>query len=178
MPTTTNSTIQRGGEWLLQPPGSAIFTREHLTEEHRLIAQTAVAFVENEVLPVLERLEDKDWNLARRLLQRCGELGLLGIDVSEAYGGVGLDKVSSMLVSESLSRAASFAATFGAQTNLASLALFLFGSEPQKQAYLPRLVSGELVGAYALSETSSGSDALGARTRAVRQSDGSFRISG
>src|SRR5439155_2653719 len=96
----------------------------------------------------------------------------------EAYGGVGLDKVSSMIVSDRLSRDASFGATFGALANLTVTPLYLFGSESQKQKYLPRILSGELVGAYALSETGSGSDALGAKTRAVRQGDGSYLLNG
>jgi alkylation response protein AidB-like acyl-CoA dehydrogenase len=171
--------IQRGGGWLLETvePGS-VFTPERQTEEHRLIARTGADFVRNEVLPAQERLEQKDWNLARQLLRRCGELGLLGVDIPETYGGVGLDKVSSVIVSEQLSRAASFGATIGGQANLTVMPLYLFGTERQKQTYLPKLLSGEIVGAYALSETGSGSDALGARTRATREADGSFVLNG
>ena len=108
------------------------------------------------MLPVLDRLEQKDWALARRLVKRCGELGLLGVDVPEAYGGLNLDKVTSLVVSERMSSAASFGATFGAQANLTVLPLMLFGTEAQKQKYLPPLLSGELVGAYCLSETGLG----------------------
>ena len=178
MPTTTVP-ILRGGEWLLESSEpDAIFTPERLTEEHRLIGQTADEFVEKEVLPVLDRLEQKDWALSRDLVKRSGELGLLGVDVPEAYGGVQLDKVASLVVSERLARAASFGATFGAQANLTVLPLFLFGTEAQKQKYLPKLLSGELIGAYALSESGSGSDALGAKARAVKQPDGSFILNG
>jgi alkylation response protein AidB-like acyl-CoA dehydrogenase len=106
------------------------------------------------------------------------ELGLLGVDVPEAYGGLGLDKVTSLVVSEKLARSASFGATFGAHANLTIVPLMLFGSEAQKRKYLPRLLSGEIIGAYGLSETGSGSDALGARTRATRQPDGSFVLNG
>ncbi len=177
--TTAESTILRGGEWLLQASDPAsVFTPERLTEEHRLIARTAEAFVANEVLPVLDKLEQKDWALARQLMRRAGDLGLLGVDVPEAYGGVGLDKVTSLLVSDRMSRSASFGATFGAQANLTIIPLYLFGTEAQKQKYLPKLLSGELIGGYALSETGSGSDALGARTRATRQGDGSFVLNG
>src|SRR5207237_8704865 len=126
----------------------------------------------------LEKLEEKDWGLARRLVQRGGDLGLLGVDVPEAYGGVGLDKGTSLVVSEKMAVSASFGATFGAHANLTLIQLFLFGSEAQKQKYLPKLLTGELIGAYGLSETGSGSDALGARTRAVRQPDGSFLLNG
>jgi alkylation response protein AidB-like acyl-CoA dehydrogenase len=134
--------------------------------------------VEQEVLPALDRLEQHDWTEARRLLRRCGELGLLGVDVPEAYGGLDLDKITSLIVSERMARAASFGATFGGQTNLTLLPLILFGTDAQKQRYIPRLLTGELVGAYCLSETGSGSDALGAKTRASRQPDGSFLLNG
>jgi alkylation response protein AidB-like acyl-CoA dehydrogenase len=176
---TTDTSILRGGAWLLDASDpSAVFTPERFTDEHRLIAQTADEFVDNEVLPVLAQLEQKDWALARRLVVRCGELGLLGVDVPEAYGGVQLDKVASLVVSERLARSASFGATFGAQANLTILPLLLFGTEAQKQRYLPRLLTGELVGAYALSESGSGSDALGAKARAIAQADGSFVLTG
>ena len=111
-------------------------------------------------------------------MQRGGDLGLFGVDVPEAYGGVGLDKVSSLVVSEKMAASASFGATFGAHANLTVVPLVLFGSEAQKQKYLPKLLAGQLIGAYGLSETGSGSDALGARTRAVRQADGSFLLNG
>jgi alkylation response protein AidB-like acyl-CoA dehydrogenase len=180
-PTTVPSTptLLRGGEWLLQDSTPAsVFTPERMTEEHRLIAQTVADFVSKEVLPVLERLEAKDWDLARQLVRRCGDLGLLGVDVAEAYGGVALDKVTSTIVSEGMAQSASFGAAFGAQANLTILPLALFGTEDQKRRYLPRLLSGELVGAYCLSETGSGSDALGAKTRASRRDDGSFVLNG
>src|SRR5438093_670976 len=179
MATTTAPTVLRGGEWLLQAADAdGVFTPGRLRDEHRLIGQTAQEFVENEVLPKLDRLEEKDWALARDLVKRSGDLGLLGVDVAETYGGVGLDKVSSLVVSEKLARSASFGATFGAHANLAIVPLVLFGSEAQKQKYLPKLLSGAMVGAYGLSETGSGSDALGARTRATRQPDGSFLLNG
>ena len=127
---------------------------------------------------MLDRLEAKDWALARSLLQRCGDLGLLGTDVPEALGGVELDKAASVLVGEAVGRCASFATTFGAQTGLAITPLLCFGTDEQKRRYLPGLVSGEMVGAYALSESGSGSDALSAKARAVRQDDGSFLLTG
>ena len=179
MATTTIETTQRGGEWLLQAADpSSVFTPEQLTEEHRLIARTAEEFIANEVLPVLDKLEQKDWGLARLLVQRAGALGLLGVDVPEAYGGLALDKVTSLIVSDRMSRSASFGASFGAQANLVVIPLCLFGTEAQKRKYLPKLLTGEIIGAYGLSETGSGSDALGARTRATRQPDGSFVLNG
>ena len=173
------STTPRGGAWLIeQPPSDGIMTPERLTEEQRLIGRTAEAFVANEVIPSLDQLERKDWELARRLLRQCGELGFLGTDVPEQYGGVGLDKTSSLVVAERVSVAASFGAAFGAQTGLSVMPILCFGTSAQKEKYLPRLVSGEVVGAYALSEAGSGSDALGAKTRAVRRPDGSYALTG
>jgi alkylation response protein AidB-like acyl-CoA dehydrogenase len=167
----------RGGEWLIAEP-SAVFSPERLTDDHRMIAATAHEFVTNEVIPVIDRLEQKDWTLARDLLAKAGSLGLIGTDVPEALGGVDLDKAASILVGEAIGRSASCAATFGAQTGLAIIPLLTFGTDAQKGQYLPRLASGETVGAYALSETNSGSDAMAARTRATRQADGSFVLTG
>jgi alkylation response protein AidB-like acyl-CoA dehydrogenase len=176
---TTTTTTVRGGSWLIEDTAAdAIFTPEKLSDEHRLIGQTADEFMTKEVMPSIERLEQKDWTLARQLVRRAGELGLLGTDVPEALGGVGLDKVASIVVGEAAGRAASFATTFGAQTGLAITPLLCFGTDAQKAQYLPGLVSGELVGAYALSESGSGSDALGAKARATRLPDGSFSLSG
>jgi alkylation response protein AidB-like acyl-CoA dehydrogenase len=175
----TMTTTVRGGSWLIEEPvPGAMLTPETLSDEHRLIGQTADEFVTAEVLPAIERLEQKDWALARQLVARAGELGLLGTDVPEAYGGVGLDKASALIVGEAIGRSASFATTFGAQTGLAITPLACFGTEQQKARYLPHLVSGEMVGAYALSESGSGSDALGARARATRLPDGGFALSG
>ena len=176
---TTSTSIRKGGTWLVEDAAASdIFTPEQLTDEHRLMAQTTTEFVQSEVLPVLDRLEEKDWELARSLLRRCGELGLLGIAVPEAYGGLDLDKASSLAVIERIGPSASFATTFGGQANLTILPLVLFGTKAQKEKYLPRLVSGEVVGAYALSESGSGSDALAAKTRAVKQADGSWLLNG
>jgi len=173
------ATAARGGSWLIEEaPSDQAFSPDQLTEEHRLIAQTAGEFMTNEVIPVIEKLEQKDWTLARQLVKRAGELGLLGTDAPEAYGGVELDKVSSIVVGEAMGRAASFATTFGAQTGLAITPLLCFGTDEQKAKYLPGLVSGESVGSYALSESGSGSDALGAKARATKHEDGSFTLNG
>src|SRR5438128_9358697 len=119
MTTSALTPTLRGGEWLLHASDPAgVFTPEQLSEEHRLIAQTVTDFVHSEVLPSLDRLEQKDWALARDLVRRGGELGLLGVDVPEVYGGLQLDKSRSMVVSEWLSQSASFGATFGAHANL------------------------------------------------------------
>jgi alkylation response protein AidB-like acyl-CoA dehydrogenase len=175
----TVSANARGAQWLFEPTGGdAVFTPEAMSDEHRLIGQTANEFVANEVLPHLDRLEAKDWPFVRELVRKCAELGLIGTDVPEEYNGLALDKVSSLIVAESVGRLPSWAVTFGGQTGLSITPLLCFGTPQQKQTYLPRLVSGEMIGAYALSETGSGSDALGARCRAARQSDGSFLLSG
>ena len=169
----------RGGAWLIEDAAAdAVFTREQVTDEHRLIGQTADEFMQHEVAPALPRLEEKDWALARDLVKKCAELGLLGTDVPEEYGGLALDKVSSLIVGESVGQIASMATTFGAQTGLSITPLLCFGTHEQKQKYLPRLVSGEMIGAYALSESGSGSDALGAKAKAVRQPDGSYVLNG
>ncbi|MCC6990366.1 MAG: acyl-CoA dehydrogenase family protein [Acidobacteria bacterium] len=176
---TETARTTRGGEWLVADTDPAtMMTRERITDEHRLIEQTAREFMDGEVLPVLDRLEQKEWALNRILLQKCGALGLLGTNVPDTYGGVDLDKVATLIVSERLAANASFATTFGAQANLTILPIFMFGTEAQKAKYLPGLVAGDVAGAYCLSETGSGSDALGARAKATRQADGSFVLSG
>ena len=173
------TTIVKGGSWLLEDAAaSEVFTPEKLSDEHRLMAQTTDEFIDTEVLPNLDQLEAHDWDLARRLIRRGGELGLLGTNVPEQYGGLDLNKVSSLIVAEHIAHSASFATTYGGQANLCILPIFMFGTEAQKQQYLPKLVAGELVGAYALSEAGSGSDALAARTLAVRAADGAWTLNG
>ena len=179
MATATSETAVKGGAWLIAETDPAtVMTPERVSEEHTLIRQTASEFINGEVFPVNDRLEQKDWTLQRELVRKCGSLGLLGTNIPETYGGVDLDKIATLIVSETVAEHASFAATFGAQANLTALPLYLFGTEAQKQKYLPGLVSGELVGSYCLSESGSGSDALAAKTRAVKQPDGSFVVSG
>jgi len=169
----------KGASWLFEDVAAGdTFTPERLGEEHRLIARTTNAFIDAEVLPAIERLEQKDWTLARALLRQCGDLGLFGIAVPEALGGLELDKATSLVVAECMGRAASFSTAFGGQANLTILPLVMFGTPEQQERYLPRLMAGEIVGAYALSESGSGSDALALRTRADRQADGSWRLNG
>ena len=179
MTTPFTSTVPKGGAWLFEDtPRETMFTPARMTEEHRLIDQTALEFVTNEVVVKIDQLETKDWDLARQLLCRAGELGLLGTDVPDAYGGVQLDKVSAAIIAGRLGQAESFSTAFGAQTGLVVMPIRMFGTEDQKQRYLPKLVSGEFVGAYCLSESGSGSDALGAKTRATRQDDGRYILNG
>ena len=179
MATETMETMAKGGSWLIEETTPAsVMTPEKITEEHQLIRQAAAEFIAGEVMPANEQLEKKDWALQRELIKKCGSLGLFGTNVPETYGGVDLDKISTLVVSEEIAQHASFGATFGAQANLTILPIFMFGTEAQKQNYLPGLISGEVVGAYCLSESGSGSDALGAKTRAMKQADGSFVLSG
>jgi alkylation response protein AidB-like acyl-CoA dehydrogenase len=173
------SLSRRGADWLVQETSPAdVFTPERLSEEHRLIAKTAAEFVTNEVAPALAELEKKNWTIARHLVARAGELGLIGVDVPEDVGGIGLDKAAAVIVGEAVGEAASFATTFGAQTGLAIIPILCFGTPAQQQKYLPRIVSGELIGAYCLSESGSGSDALAAHAKAVKQPDGSWLLNG
>ncbi|MGE0703741.1 MAG: acyl-CoA dehydrogenase family protein [Vicinamibacterales bacterium] len=163
----------KGGGWLfdVQAPGETL-TPESRTEDQQLISQTVRDFVASSVAPSLDRLDQKDWQCARDLVRQAGALGLLGVDVPEEEGGVHTDTATSMIVSEGLAQPASFAATIGAQVNLTILPLVLFGTSAQKERYLPRLLSGELIGAYGLTEPGAGSDALGGRTSATPSGSG------
>src|SRR5262245_30188019 len=123
----------KGAAWLLEPGDPAcVLTPERLSDELRLIAQTAREFAEKEVIPGIERLDQKDWAFARRLLQRAGELGLIGVDAPEEFGGVGLDKAAALVVSSYTAGNASFSTAFGAQSNLALSSILYFGNHDQK----------------------------------------------
>jgi len=165
---------RRGGSFLLEEtaPGE-IFIPERLSEEQRLAARTMQEFLEREVLPHTKTLEGKDWALTRRLIRRLGDLGVLGAEIPEAYGGLGVDKITSLVVTEHLGPAASFAVSVGAHIGIGTLPIVFFGTDEQKRRYLPRLASGELIGAYALTEPTAGSDAMAIRTSATRTPDGS-----
>jgi alkylation response protein AidB-like acyl-CoA dehydrogenase len=168
-----------GASWLVDPVGAhAQFTGADFTEDDRLYARTAEDFVRGEVLPRLEEIEAKQEGLMPALLRRAGELGLLMIDIPERYGGLGLRKTTSMLVSERGALCASFSVSWGAHTGIGTLPIVYYGSEAQKQRYLPRLATGEWLAAYALTEPGSGSDALAARTRAEPAAGGGYRLTG
>ncbi|WP_055108285.1 acyl-CoA dehydrogenase family protein [Paenibacillus ihumii] len=151
-------------------------TPEDFTEEHRMIAETTEEFVAAEVLPRDEEIEKLDYELTVKLLRKAGEVGLLGAEVPDSCGGMGLDKVSATLISERLTKASSFALSVGAHVGIGTLPIVYFGTEAQKQKYLPLLASGEKIAAYCLTEPSSGSDALGAKTTAVLSEDGSHYV--
>src|SRR6516225_4084327 len=163
---------KKGGSFLIENTTSEdLFTPEDFSEEQSMIRDMIEQFVEDEVLPQAEKIEHKEWDVTVGLLKRCGELGLLGIEVPEKFGGENLDKVSSMIVAEKLARVASFAVSYGGHSGIGTLPIVYFGTEEQKRKYLPLLCKAEKISAYALSESSSGSDALSAKTNAVRSAD-------
>jgi glutaryl-CoA dehydrogenase len=166
-----------GGSFLIEErKPEEVFTPEDFTEQHLLIARTAEEFAIKEIVPNIEKLEHKDFALLRELVRKAGELGLSGADVPEQYGGMELDKVTSALIADRLARYGGFSATWGAHTCIGTLPIVYFGTEQQKKKYLPGLASGETVGAYALSESSSGSDALNCRTKAHLSGDGKHYV--
>ncbi|MGJ7920138.1 acyl-CoA dehydrogenase family protein [Neobacillus sp. LXY-4] len=167
----------KGGSFLIEDIGyERMWTPEDLTDEQIMIAKTTEDFVVNEVLPEVEYLEKHEFDRTVRLLKEAGELGLLGADVPEEYGGLGLDKISSALITEKMARAGGFSLSHGAHVGIGSLPIILFGNEQQKQKYLPALATGEKLAAYALTEPGSGSDALGAKTTAKLNAEGTHFI--
>jgi len=179
MPSTTVTPIvaAAGGSFLLETrTPEEVFTPEDLNEEQRQIAATAQEFARVEILPNAPAIEAKTPGVMARLLRKAGELGFTSVDVPEEYGGMGMDKVSLTVIADHISVLASFSTAFGAHTGIATLPLVWYGTEEQKQRYLPKLASGEWVGGYALSEASSGSDAMNIRTRATLSADGQYYI--
>jgi alkylation response protein AidB-like acyl-CoA dehydrogenase len=171
--TAIPSTKISGGSFLLEERRpEEVFTPEDFTEQHRLIGQTAEEFAVNEILPNAEKIEHKDFSISRALVKKAGELGLSAVEIPEAYGGLEMDKVTAAVIADRIAKYAGFATTWGAHSGIGLLPLVYFGTEEQKKKYLPRLAAGEIVGAYALSEASSGSDALNCRTRAQLSADG------
>lgn len=163
----------KGGAFLIENrAANEIFTPEDLTEEHRMIGETTRDFVDNEVLPNIEAMEHHDWELSRELVRKAGELGLLGANISEEYGGLALDQTTGVVIAENFGRASGFGVTFGSQTSIGLLPIFYFGSEYLKEKYIPGIISGEKITAYCLSEAGSGSDALGAKCNARLSEDG------
>lgn len=166
-----------GGSFVLEDVSKEmVFTPEEFTEEHDMIAKTTEQFVVNKVVPEIEKIEEHQFDISKRLLQEAGELGLLGADVPEEYGGFGLDKISSAVIAEKFSRARSFSVTHGAHTGIGTLPIVFFGTKEQKEKYLPPLAIGEKIAAYALTEPGSGSDALGAKTTAVLNEAGTHYV--
>lgn len=175
MSKTLSKTI--GGSFIIDDTDfNRVVTPEDFTEEQRMIAQTTEDFVAGDIAPRDEEIEKLNYDLTLEMLRKAGELGLLGVDVPEAYGGLGLDKISSTLINEKLAKASSFALSVGAHVGIGTLPIVYFGTDGQKKKYLPALASGEKIAAYCLTEPSSGSDALGAKTTAVLSADGSHYV--
>jgi alkylation response protein AidB-like acyl-CoA dehydrogenase len=175
--TATLQQLQKGGSFLVETADPAsIFTPEDFGEDMKMIAQTTHDFVENEIIPNAERLEKLEPGLSEELLRKLGDIGLLGIEIAEEYGGTDLPKSVAMLVSEKLAPSGGFATTFGAHQSIGSLPIVYFGNADQRARYLPKLATAELIGAYALTEPDSGSDALGAKTKATLSPDGKHYI--
>ncbi|MGB6387726.1 MAG: acyl-CoA dehydrogenase family protein [Terriglobales bacterium] len=166
-----------GGSFLLEERQTAdVFTPEDFSEQQQMIGQTTEEFALNEILPQAEKIEHKDYSVSRDLLKKAGDLGLSGVEIPEAYGGLEMDKVTAAIIADHIAKYAGFATTWGAHSGIGLLPIVYFGTEEQKKKYLPKLATGETVGAYALSEATSGSDALNCRARAVLSPDGKHYI--
>src|SRR5215469_991827 len=170
--TAIPKTKASGGSFLLEErqPGE-VFTPEDFTEQHQLIGQTTEEFAVNEILPQIEKIEHKEFQVTRDLLKKAGELGLSAAEIPEEYGGLEMDKVTAAVIADHIAKYAGFATTWGGHSGIGTLPLVYFGTPEQKKKYLPRLATGEIVGAYALSESTSGSDALNCRARAALSPD-------
>jgi alkylation response protein AidB-like acyl-CoA dehydrogenase len=168
----------RGGAFLIESISpQAIFTPEEFSEEQRLVAKAVTEFVVGEIQPVADDIEEKKEGLLPNLLRKAGELGFLSADIPEEYGGQDLDKVSSLLVWEKMAQGGgSFMNAFGTHIGIGSLPIVFFGNKGQKGRYLPKMATGEIIGAYALTEPEAGSDALNAKTTATLSTDGKYYI--
>jgi alkylation response protein AidB-like acyl-CoA dehydrogenase len=162
----------KGGAFLIEErQPEEIFTPEDFTEEHRMIAETTRQFTDNEVTPHIDELEKHDWKLSRQLISKAAELGLIGANIPEEYGGLGLDQTSGALIGENIGRCASFATTLGAESGIGLLPIIYFATDAAKRKYLPKIATGELITAYALTEAGSGSDAMAAKATARLSED-------
>jgi alkylation response protein AidB-like acyl-CoA dehydrogenase len=169
--------IKKGGSFLIEDTDpNGIFTPEDFSDEQKMFARTAEDFVFGEVIPAIEKTEAQEDGAMVALLKKSGELGLLMVDVPEKYGGLGLDKATSMLVTEVISKSGAFASAHGGQVGIGTLPVVYFGNEEQKARYLPGLASGEIISCYALTEANAGTDALAGRARADLSDDGKFYI--
>lgn len=169
--------VKKGGSFLIDETNyEHIFTPEDFSDEHQMIGKTTEDYILQDVVPHIEQIENHEFEHSVRLLKKAGELGLLGADVPEEFGGLGLDKISSAIITEKFARAGSFSLSYGAHVGIGSLPIVLFGNQAQKETYLPGLASGEIIAAYALTEPGSGSDALGAKTTAVLNEAGTHYV--
>src|SRR5437588_3627974 len=175
--SVVTKTAAKGGSFLREAPAPQdVFTPADLTDDQKLIGQTAEEFVLKEVLPFAKDLENKKPGLMAELIRKGGELGLMGGGVPEEYGGAGLDKIATTVLTEKLSIYGGFAVTHGAHAGIGTLPIVYFGTEAQKQKYLPKLATGEWIGAYCLSEPQAGSDAQNSLTRAELNAEGTHYI--
>ena len=162
-----------GGSFLIEEHATdQVFTPEDLSEEHQQIAQTTQDFARNEILPNADKIEHKEFAVTRGLIQKACEIGIANVDIPEQYGGSDMDKIASAIINEHISVSGSFSVAFGGHTGIGTLPIVYFGTPEQKAKYLPKLATGELIAAYALSESTSASDAMNARTKAVMSPDG------
>ena len=159
--------LVKGGAFLIEERApEEIFTPEDFTEEHRMIAETTRQFIDNEVTPRIHELEKHDWDLSRKLVAQAADLGLIGANIPEEFGGLGLDQTSGALIGENIGRSASFATTLGAESGIGLLPIVYFATEAAKKKYLPKVAAGELITAYALTEAGAGSDAMNGKATA------------
>ncbi|HEY6350722.1 MAG TPA: acyl-CoA dehydrogenase family protein [Candidatus Angelobacter sp.] len=162
-----------GGSFLIQEHSTDdVFTPEDLSEEHQQIVQTTQEFARNEIVPNLEKIEHKEFAVTRELIRKACEIGIANVDIPEQYGGSDMDKIASAIIAEHISVSGSFSVSFGGHTGIGTLPIVYFGTPEQKAKYLPRLATGEMIAAYALSESTSASDAMNARAKAVLSPDG------
>jgi len=175
--TVAPKTKLSGGSFLLEEHNlNDLFTPEDFNEDHQMVVKLAEEFAVNEVVPNAEKMEHKDWAVCRELLKKAAEQGLTSADISADYGGSDMDKVSSAIIADYMSKYGSFMVTMSAHNGIGTLPIVFFGTEEQKKKYLPRLATTDIVGAYALSESTSGSDAMNVRCRAALSPDGKHYI--
>ena len=176
-PDVKSKSVQKGGEWLIKESSDAdTFIPENFSEEQTMIRDMCNQFLNSEVIPILDRIDALEPGLMRSLVQKTGEQGLLAVSFPEEYGGMGKDFVTSTIVNEYLGAGHSFSVAIAAHTGIGTLPILYFGTPEQKQKYIPRLISGEWIGSYGLTEPNSGSDALGAKTTAKLSADGKYYL--
>lgn len=175
--TTLSVQTLKGGEWLIKPsePGNT-FIPEDFNEEQKMVKEMCLQFLASEVLPVIDRIDKLEPGLMPSLMVKAGEQGLLGASIPESFGGLGKDFITSTLVNEGLGGGFSFSVAIAAHTGIGTLPILYFGTDAQKEKYIPKLTSGEWKGAYGLTEPESGSDALGAKTTATLSADGKYYL--
>ena len=174
VPATDREVIPGGSFLITNVSANDCFFPEDFTEEHKQIAQTTNEFALNEILPASDKIETKDFAVTRRLIKQASALGLTAVDIPEEYGGLEMDKVTSAIIADHIAKQGSFSVAFSAHVGIGTLPIVWYGTAEQKEKYLPKLANGEFVGAYALSESTSGSDALNARTKAILSDDGQY----